>query len=258
MALLQVNHYSDVLGTNTTITVILPNVNQWNKDYALPHQTLYLLGGGGCDHTYYQRNYPLEKYIEQYNLAIIMPSVITRYLYSDSRYGMKWWSYCSEELPQICKNMFHLSPNREDTFAAGGSGGGYAALKLGLRRPDIFGAVAGICPAALCQRFVDEMEAGWFERYVELKMIFGEEVPPEDDIFKLMETAATKDQKAKIYLCCGTEDKLFNINADLRTKALELGFDLTWDQRSGGHTWEYMGEMLPEIIKWLPLKPLWK
>jgi len=256
MPLLHVNFYSETLGTNTSMDVILPYVNNWNKHTALPHQTLYLLGGGGCDHTYYQRNYPVEKYVEGYNLAVIMPSVITRYKYSDSRYGMKWWSYCSEELPEICKNMFHLSKDREDTFAAGSSGGGHAALKLGLCRPDIFGSVAGIHPALLCQRFVDAMVNKGEERGYELQMIFGEKVPPEDEMFELLEAAALKEHRAAMYLCCGTEDGLFNLNVDFRDRAAELGFQPAWSQGPGGHTWEYTNKILPEVIQWLPLKNL--
>jgi S-formylglutathione hydrolase FrmB len=216
MALLHVNFHSETLGMNTSMDVILPQIYSWQKEVPL-HQTLYLFGGGGCDHTYYQRNYPIEKWVENYNLAVIMPSVITRYKYSDSRYGMKWWTFCSEELPRVCQNMFYLSKEREDTFAAGSSGGGHAALKLGLCRPDLVGAVAGIHPASLCQRFVDEM--GDSERGKELRMIFGDKIPLEDDMFELLEAASKKEYKAAMYICCGTEDGLFKLNVDFRDRA---------------------------------------
>lgn len=256
MPLLEVNFNSVVLGMNTSMHVILPRIYADEKD-VVPHQTLYLFGGGGCDHTYYQRNYPMEKLAENYNLAIIMPSVNTRYKYSDSPHGMKWWTFVSEELPQVCQSMFHLSKKREDTFATGSSGGGHAALKLGLCRPDFVGAVAGIHPAMLSQPFIDEIGDPNSDWSKEFRMMFGEKLPPEEDMYDILETASEKEQKARMYICCGTEDRLFNLNADFRDKTIEMGFDLTWDQRPGGHTWEYTNEMLPIVFEWFKFKPRW-
>jgi S-formylglutathione hydrolase FrmB len=256
MALLNMNFYAESLWMSTGVSIILPEKRNEGK----PYQSLYLLHGGGGDHSIYHRMYAIEKIVGGYNLAVIMPSTPSRYKLKDMEHGEKWLTYVSEELPKILGNMLNLSKDRKDTFAAGFSGGGYNAIKLGLHRPDRFGAIAGGYPALLCQRFVDEMGAkddAWSSaRSAELRHIFGQPIPEDDDGFLMLENAAKKDLKTNMFLCCGTEDGLFNINYDFYKRAAELGFNPTWDQRPGGHTWEFANELLPVMLDWLPLQKL--
>jgi len=93
-------------------------------------------------------------------------------------------------------------------------------------------------------------------RYDELKLIFGERLSPDIDGFEMLKMAAEKEHKSDMYLCCGTEDGLFDLNIAFRDKAAELGFNPTWSQKSGGHTLEYTNEVLPDILNWFPLKKL--
>ena len=113
MALLHVNYNSEALGMLVSMDVILPQKTSWIKGDVPPHQTLYLLPGGGVDETYWQRYTPIEKLAEGYNLAVIMPYLIGRFFYADMPLGQKWWSFLSDELPDICQNMFRLSNERE-------------------------------------------------------------------------------------------------------------------------------------------------
>ena len=99
MALLNVNYYSETLQLDVSMTVILPQ-----KRNIPPHQTLYLLHGLSCDHTWYTRNYPVERWVAGYNLAVIMPFV-DRYIYTNMHYGQRWFDFYSEELPNICRNV---------------------------------------------------------------------------------------------------------------------------------------------------------
>ena len=62
-------------------------------------------------------------------------------------YGKKYWTFVSDELPQIARSFFHLSDKREDNFVAGLSMGGYGAFKLALNHPDRFAAAASLSGA---------------------------------------------------------------------------------------------------------------
>jgi len=251
MALLSLNFFAESLRSNTTVTVILPA----KRSDGRPCQSLYLHHGGGeSDHTSWYRNFPVERLASIYNLAVIMPYTPSRYKLTDMEHGEKWFTFAAGELPDIMVNMFNLSKRREDTFAAGYSGGGYNALKLGLRRPDRFGAVASASPALLCQRFVEQ--GGNTSRSGELRWIFGDPVPAGDDGYLMLEAAAGIEPKTKIFLCCGAEDGLLSYATDFRDRALELGFDLTWRQTAGAHTWENINEALPLMFDSLPLQKL--
>lgn len=60
-------------------------------------------------------------------LAVVMPEV-GRSFYTDMAAGSKYWTFISEELPEIARKFFGLSERREENFAAGLSMGGYGAF----------------------------------------------------------------------------------------------------------------------------------
>ena len=252
MALLTANFYSNALGTVTAITVILPEQRGVTK----PHQALYLLAGGYADHTYMLREFPIERYVRDYDLAVVMPYMAGRCHYKNIPYGEQWRDFYSEELPGICRRMFHISGSREDTFAVGASGGGLLAARLGLQNPDTFSAVGSVYPALSSQRFLDRMADKSSERYKQLAYYYGDPMDPEYDIFIILEKAAANKRKAALHLSCGTEDGLFGIVTEFRDKAVELGFDPAWYQGPGGHTSEFFADRFVEILEWLPLRKL--
>lgn len=59
-------------------------------------------------------------------------AAVNRSFYTDMDAGYKYWTFISEELPALARSFFPLSEEREDTFIAGLSMGGYGAFKLGL------------------------------------------------------------------------------------------------------------------------------
>ena len=152
MALLHVNYFSEALGVQTPVDVILPEVKQGigvdasAKD-ELP-KVLYLLHGYSDDQTIWQRRTSVERYAAKYNLAIIMPGV-NHSFYCNEVYGERYWDFVSQELPRVMHRFFRLSDKREDTFVAGLSMGGYGAMKLALNFPERFGAAASFSGAVL-------------------------------------------------------------------------------------------------------------
>ena len=64
-------------------------------------------------------------------------------------YGKKYWTFVTEELPQLARSFFPLSEKREDNFVAGLSMGGYGALKWAFRKPHQFSAAASCSRGAL-------------------------------------------------------------------------------------------------------------
>ncbi len=260
MPLLHVNYYSSVLQMQMWMDVILPQKTTWKPEVRPPYQTLYLLHGLSDDHTIWQRHTSVERYAEKYNLAVVMPFT-ARGFYTDMDRGPRWWTHVSEELPEICRSMFPLSDRREDTFAAGLSMGGYGAVKLGLRRPDVFSAAAGMSGAYIGRAFHAAMRAedyppGFLD---EMELVFGRDVKPEDDSYSLLEAAARSSPRAGLFLCCGTSDPLFPQCAAFRDCAVRLGFEVKWSEKQGaGHTCDYWDETLPEVLRWLPLRKAMK
>src|SRR6476619_7886720 len=130
------------------MTVILPQstagqIGMTGSESTGETPVLYLLHGLSDDDTIWLRRTSIERYVAALGLAVVMPQV-HRSFYTDEAYGNRYWTYLSEELPEIVHGFFRLSRRREDTFVAGLSMGGYGALKWALRDPGRFAAAASL------------------------------------------------------------------------------------------------------------------
>ncbi|MEA4888459.1 MAG: alpha/beta hydrolase family protein [Clostridiaceae bacterium] len=261
MALLHTQFFSGVLGTCCSMDVILPEASQGigvagqaegNQEAPLP--VLYLLHGLSDDHTIWQRRTSIERYVSNRRLAVIMPTV-NRSFYTDEKYGYRYWTFISEELPQIVRHLFKISSRREDTFAAGLSMGGYGALKLGLRCPDRYAAAASLSGAVDLTQFIETPDP---DSAAECRMIFGslaEYIGSDNDLFALAKkTADSGCQKPDLFMACGTDDFLYQDNLRMKPCLEQLGYNLLWSQKPGAvHEWGYWDEMIQKVLDWLPL-----
>lgn len=253
MALITCNFFSETLGLNTSMTVILPEykVSQ-SENKADKHQTLYLLHGLNGDHSVWSRRTRIEKYVEELGIAVIMPQV-DRSFYTDMKYGNKYWTFLTEELPAVARSMFPLSDKREDNFVAGLSMGGYGAFKWALRHPDQFIAAASLSGSLdIAARVKDA--AGTNELY---HLIFGEEdiTGTADDLLWIIEqNSKNGTPKPALFQTCGTEDFLYENNVTFKQTCETYDYPLTTDFGPGNHSWAYWDEKILETLKWLPFK----
>ena len=119
-------------------------------------------------------------------------------LYANEVNGGRYWDYVAEELPEIVGNFFRISQDPSKTYVAGLSMGGYGAMKLALTHPDRFAAAATLSGAL----DLDELSSR-AERVELFERIFGEKVPDDADVFKLIE-AADVDALPRIHVSTGT------------------------------------------------------
>jgi putative tributyrin esterase len=258
MALIHCDFSSEVLGLYTSMCVILPQPTRAeiqtrsHSDHKYP--TLYLLHGLSDDHTVWQRRTSIERYVEPLSLAVVMPAV-HRSFYTDMAVGYRYWTFISEELPELARHFFPLSAAREDNFVAGLSMGGYGAFKLALTYPDRYAAAASLSGALDMVRAAKENDEEW---QAEIKRIFGNRrniARSGNDLFYLAEQVAKgKGVKLPLYQWCGTEDVLYPANVRFHTHAQALGLDLTYEEGPGEHEWKYWDQQIQRVLDWLPLR----
>lgn len=176
MALIDCKFYSEVLGLNTSMTVILPQqtttqIGLSNVKRGDLHPTLFLLHGLSDDDSIWLRRTSIERYVAKLGIAVVMPQV-HRSFYTDMASGGNYWTFISEELPALARSFFPLSAKREDNFVAGLSMGGYGAIKLGLRKPEVFAAAASLSGALdMAHHFLNSEDAS--KKSKEYELIFG-------------------------------------------------------------------------------------
>ena len=256
MAFMELHCYSRALVHQVALNILLPQRHPWEPEYAEPRKTLYLLHGIGDDHTGWLRRTGLERYLDGKNIAVVMPGV-NRSFYADmADGGPKYWEYVAHELPELMQQFFGLRPNRETTFAAGLSMGGYGALKLGFLQPERFKAVAALSAAPMSQAMEQAQaqmrQAENEELMQQIHRVFGSSILPQDDVFAMAHAAARAPQKPALYFACGADDNLLPLNKALHEQTQALGFDTQWHEHAGyGHTWDYWDVVLPGVLAFI-------
>lgn len=253
MALLRCDFFSDALGLSTSMTVILPQstsgqIGLTGNERSGATPLLYLLHGLSDDDTIWLRRTSIERYVAPLGLAVVMPQV-NRSFYADELHGNQYWTFLTEELPEIVHGFFRLSRRREDTFVAGLSMGGYGAMKWALRHPDRFAAAASLSGAldiADLQRFSEH-------RSELMGRIFGPAVGgTDDDLLALLDRLDPAAAPA-LSVCCGTEDELIEHNRTFVKALRQKNFAVTSDFGPGEHEWGYWDTKIQDVLAWLPL-----
>ena len=114
MAFLDFHFHSDVLGKQVAAYVVLPQetsasqIGIEGKKTAKKFPCLYLLHGLSDDHTIWMRRTAIERYASNYGICVVMPRA-DKSFYTDMKYGMKYYTYITEELPQfITRTVFSI------------------------------------------------------------------------------------------------------------------------------------------------------
>lgn len=255
--ILRGNVFSRVLEMETGITVVIPDGFEQDR----PYQVAYLLHGL-CGRNGDLVDYSmLPVYAKDYHAALVMPEV-ARSFYVDMKYGLKYFTYITEELPAICKTVFRISAGREDTAIMGASMGGYGALKCALSRPKQYGSCCAFSSACLfLKEFLDSqrqqsdlraLRATYGDQLItDFQAAFGErlESNPRDDILELARNVSGAAVKPKLYCTCGTEDDLHSDNVRFRDEIAKLDLDFVYEEWPGVHDWAFFNESYRRALK---------
>jgi len=253
MALIQLDFFSDVLGMNTSVNVILPQTSRGiigvdgaGAEKSFP--TMYLLHGLSDDHTTWGRRTNVELLAEMAGIAVVMPTT-HRAWYTDEYRGMKYRTYIGEELPRVCRSFFRgMSDKREDNYVCGISMGGYGSLALALTYPETYSLCMPISAAYDPRWLVDGIgETPYFEQ------VFGpvnEFEGSENDLYAKAEALAKSGRPLpKIWTWCGSSDFLIDYNRKMRDLLTKLGYDFTYTESEGAHGWVHWNPLLPTVFK---------
>jgi len=255
MAHLRCDFFSEALSLSTTMTVILPQETSTQIGMTGRHRrsqppVLYLLHGLSDDDSVWLRRTSIERYVAPLGLAVVMPQV-HRSFYTDEAAGGRYWTFLSEELPDLVATFFRLSARREDTFVAGLSMGGYGALKWALRHPDHFAAAASLSGAVDVERLRLRTRSDDPQL---LTRVFGDGTVAgtPDDLWWLLGRADV-DALPALWVGCGTADMLYDDNVRFVDALAAAGIPVTTAFVTGEHDWALWDDQIQQVLAWLPL-----
>ncbi len=244
MAFCELRYHSDALGRSVSVNVILPEnastmIGMTTKS-GETYKTLYLLHGLSDDHTSWERRSSIERYAAEYGIAVVMPNG-DRSWYTDMANGARYFTFITEELPNVCRRFFRgMSDRREDNFIGGLSMGGYGAVKAALTHPYSYGGCICLSGALDIASFEPMPLEEW-------KTIFGYELTSIEelrgsihDVYTLAEKNAREGKPfMKLYMWCGDNDFLLDNSIRFDRLLKELNVEHKYEQSEGDHSWKW-------------------
>lgn len=265
MALIQVNLFAETLMRTVPVNVILPverkpvaGVSRQRAER--PFKTLYLLHGVTGNYMDWLTRTNIQEWAVEKDLAVVMPSGDNMFYVDQPGANNFYGEYIGQELVELTRKMFPLSHKREGTFIAGLSMGGYGAIRNGLKYHDTFGYIGGLSSALITYGLETRTNESsvYLERRDFAESIFGDlskvkdsDMNPEWLVKKL---SGEKVKTPKMYLACGTEDFLLDVNRKFRDVVNAAGMDAIYEEGPGGHEWAFWNSHIKKIIDWLPLQ----
>ncbi len=251
MSVIRMNYFSQALNMYTSVNLILP-MPRHASDVLKPLPVLYLLHGMGDDFSCWLRKTGVERYALAANLAVVMPDGGVS-CYENMAQGPAYRDYICKELPQAMSRMFPLSQEREYTFIAGCSMGGFGALKIGLAQPECFSAIG-------CFSAAHEEYRGVTQRNREILMrVYGQGglEACNQRIVEHARQAAASEVPLLLWHGCGEQDILRDLALGSRTFFESLpcrGLNYHFEMLPGAHNWDLWDRMLARFISALKLE----
>jgi len=243
---------SKVMNREYKAVVVSPaSYTKNNKNYPV----LYLLHGGYGHFADWITKTPdralIQRLADQYNLIIVMPEgeVFSYYLNSPVVKESQFETYISKEVIEKIDNSYRTIRNKRGRAITGLSMGGYGALYLAIRHPDLFCA-AGSMSGALnpdmnawklppdaaknikkeFEKILGDIETNQ-QRYAEASIINMADKVKADSI--------------KLIFDDGIDDFLIEANRELHRRLVFSDIPHDYSERPGSHTWEYWQNSLP-------------
>ena len=257
-----VEFMGESVGRTMRYNICLPSSYEESTDR---YPVIYLLHGLTGSYISWSR-YGVPLYAEQHDLIVVMPdagnSWYVNWAQSDEGQKNDWEDFIVKDLIGHIDANYRTLAQREARAINGLSMGGYGALMLGLRHPNLFcsiGSHSGALGHAknASERLAGGRQAGRRRRSDVPDPAIGVEgfssqaartpagqafLTADDadayDPFKLI-FRIPKDKLPHIYIDCGTEDGLIASSIDFIDLLLENSIPFTYAQSTGGHSPPY-------------------
>ena len=235
--------------------VILPESYSKGK---INYPVLYLLHGGYGHFNDWITKTPdktlLHRLADQYNLIIAMPEgeIFSYYLDSPVKKDSQFETYLTKEVIDKIDNTYRTVRTNKGRVITGLSMGGYGALLLATRHPDLYCAAGSMSGALNPDMSSWKLPPDMAKNIkLEFERILGpvEQVPDTYATFSVVNLAdRMKSNGLKLIFDCGVDDFLIEPNRELHRRLVFNQTPHDYSERPGGHSWDYWQNSLPHHV----------
>jgi len=239
-----VTFHSAALDRDMPYRVILPKNNA--GAHKLP--AVYLLHGRG-DHFRDWSNSTDVSPLAERGLILVMPEGDSSYLTNAvERPQDRYEDYIVKDLIHDVESRFPVAAGRQSRAIAGVSMGGYGAVKLALRYPELFAFAGGLSPAVDVPSRPFSIRRPFQSRFY--SSIFGptgSQTRRDNDPFVLARSANPKTSPY-LYLECGDQEGLLPANRDFAELVEQHHLPHEFHVVAGDHNWAQWNRIMPGLF----------
>jgi len=169
---------------------------------------------------------------------IVLPDVRFNSFYDEFSDRFPYHNYLTlvaEEVAGTVSSHYGIPFEREHWAIGGFSFGGYLSMDVARRYPGRFGSVSVI------SGLVDKDWSFWPSQ--------PPPAGPLDSQGRGKHTIIVPGPVPRLFLACGSDDRLFYMMSGLHQKLTELGIPHEWSTGPGAHTWKYWSSVLPLLLR---------
>lgn len=224
MAVAHLNYFNGPLQKEVGFLALLPD----RQEKPGPYPVYYLLHGLSDDYTAWLRWSNIERYVRELPLIVVLPDG-DRHWYCDTPDGPAYEKSLIAGLIPFVDRYLPTVASREGRVIGGLSMGGYGAMKLALKYPELFCSVAAHS-GAFNLRNDPTRKLAHIDCCLELA------------------SALPSGAAPAIRFDCGVDDFLIEQNREFHRHLDSLGIPHEYEEFPGGHSWDYWDEHVQEAI----------
>ena len=231
MAFATIQYQSRSLQKASAFNIIFPE----DANLPRPWATFYLLHGLSDDHTIWERRTSIERYVAGMPLVVVMPDG-GRGWYSNAAEGYAYEDDLLKDVVGLVERTFPVKAERSGRAVGGLSMGGYGAVKLALKYPEMFCSANSHSGALGFLRMDTNQSRGISP---EFERIFGKTpAGGPDDPFAILEKM-DHGRIPALRIDCGTEDFLLDQNRAFHAHLDRMKVTHEYEEFPGSHNWAY-------------------
>ncbi len=236
---------SAALGRDMPYRIVMPS--SIGAGQKLP--VVYLLHGGGGGYRDWTNYSDVAKYAES-GLILVMPEGGSSY-YTNSaeRPEDRFEDYIVKDMISEVEGMYPAAPGRENRAIVGVSMGGYGAVKIAMKHPELFAFAGGISPAVdVPTRPFSIKRLSQWRFHSSIFGPSGSQTRRDNDPYALARSV-DPSRIAYLFLTCGEQEGLLPANGKLAAILAERGFAYEFRTAPGDHNWLQWNAQAPFVFE---------
>ena len=235
MAFCRVEFYGESIQKMSALNVLVPE-----REGRFP--VLLLLHGLSDDQTAWCRRTSIERYADELDLIVAMPDGHRSFYCNDPRPGgCAYEDHIVKDVLGFVERTFPAVGERGARALAGLSMGGYGAMMLALRHPDVFCAASSHSGAL-------GFAHGPIPDRTDLEALADALPEGEYDCHVLAERLQAAGGEVALRFDCGQEDFLVGWNRKFHSHLERLGIAHEYQEFPGDHNWAYWDEHIRQTL----------